>query len=142
MLTNGTASSENNFVDERPGVISGFVRDDQGNGQGSVVLELKFPNGSVVATTATDIQGNYTFSLVPPGNYTIMETNSDGLLYDVSDYDTIDDGDAFDADTAVGGIVNVTLQPAETHAGNDFTDTTMGSVSGTVTSEKGEPLAN
>ena len=71
---------------------------DQGKGLDSVVLELRSPNGSVVATTATDGQGKYEFLLVPPGNYTIVENNPDGFPYDVSDYDTIDDGDASDAD--------------------------------------------
>jgi hypothetical protein len=38
-------------------------------------------------------------------------------------YDTIDDGDhAYDVETAVDGITNVTLEPSQTDAGNDFLD--------------------
>jgi hypothetical protein len=78
--------------------------------------------------------------MIPPGNYSVHEVNPDAFPVDVSDYDTIGDGDAFDTDTSVDGVINVTLQPAEQDEGNDFTDSNKGSVSGTVTNEKGDPL--
>lgn len=54
-LTDGTASSGKNFVDERLGIISGFVRHEQDHSSlDSVVLQTL--NGSVFATTATDGQ--------------------------------------------------------------------------------------
>ena len=142
ILTQGNGSTGNDFVDERPGTISGSVGNDDGQPLVAVILDLKFPNGSVFATTATDSQGKYAFLLVPPGNYTIHETNPDAFPNDVNDYDTIGDGDAYDTDTAVDSVINVTLQPGETDVGNDFTDSNKGSVSGTVTNEKGDPLSN
>lgn len=45
-LTDGTAFSSKSFVDERTGIISSFVRDDQGDGlNSSVILELQLLNG-------------------------------------------------------------------------------------------------
>ena len=37
-------------------------------------------NGTVVATTVTDGSGNYSFGNLPPGSYTIVETDLPGYL--------------------------------------------------------------
>ena len=143
-LTQGTGSTGNDFVDERPGSISGSVSDDDAKPLASVSLQLKSVNGTVLATTVTDSNGTYVFAGVPPGNYSVVETNPDDYPKDISDYDTVNDtvSDSFDSDTTVDNIVGVTLRPGEVDSGNDFADSNKGSITGTVTNEVGAPLAN
>ena len=63
----------NDFVDEATRTISGVVLEDTKNGTigdtpiGGVVVEYRFPNGTVVATTITDSNGVYVFTGVVPG---------------------------------------------------------------------------
>ena len=100
-------------------------------------------NGTVVvASTTTDSNGDYQFTVVPPGDYVVVETNSPAFPTDVSDYDTKSDGDVSDSDTTVDNAVKVTLTPAEDDIGNDFVDSAKGAISGIVTNESGGPLAN
>ena len=121
-VVGGDNSIGNDFVDERRGSISGNVEDESGNPIPSVLLTLKTPNGTVVATTATDSFGNYIFSDLGPSNYTVEETNAPSFTIDVSDYDTDPDGDVFDVDTTVDNLIKVNLKPAEKDGGNDFVD--------------------
>ena len=51
-----------------------------------VTVVLKDANGTPVATTTTDANGNYSFPNVPAGNYTIVEQTSPGYT-DVSRQD-------------------------------------------------------
>jgi uncharacterized surface anchored protein len=44
-----------------------------------VTVQLKDSTGTVVQTTTTDANGNYTFNNVPAGNYTVVETNKPGF---------------------------------------------------------------
>ena len=143
-LTQGAGSTGNDFVDERLGSISGSVSDDSAKPLASVFLQLKSMNGTVLATTVTDSSGRYMFEGIPAGNYSVVETNPDDFPKDMSDYDTINDtvADSFDSDTTVDNIVGVTLMPGEVDAGNDFVDSNKGAITGTVSNEAGDPLAN
>jgi len=105
------------------GVITGNVsaQDSSGNLKpiANVTLVLYNPNGTEVARTTTDANGNYRFS-VPPGNYYIQEAQPSGY-YDVSE----DEGGA-DNEThnALLNTINVTVGVGETDIKNDFVEST------------------
>ncbi len=129
----------NDFVEELIiSSISGNVTEDSdGDGMGDtpivgVVLELLDSDGNVVQTTMTDGGGNYLFTDVAPGAYTISEQQPAG--YD--DVTEFDGGD--DADHADNGIINnipVTLDEGENDTGNDFVEERPGAITGTVTED-------
>ncbi|MCK6373166.1 MAG: carboxypeptidase regulatory-like domain-containing protein, partial [Zoogloea sp.] len=99
------------------GNISGTVREDLDNNNtgdapiaGVTVALVNPTTGAIIATTTTDVNGNYTFTNVPAGSYNVVETNKAGYL-DVSDKD--------------GGnpnSISVTLTPGQSSTGNDFVD--------------------
>ncbi|KAI2514173.1 protein of unknown function DUF11 [Fragilaria crotonensis] len=150
------ADSGNNFVDSNKGSISGSVTDEVGEPQKNVTLTLTKPDGSTV-TTVTDSNGEYTFVGLPPGDYTLTETNPPGYA-DVSDYDETPDGDADDSNTVPDNKIVVTITPGEKDGGNNFVNTLgssapsaspvtpaptiplTGSVSGIVTDDDGKPI--
>jgi serine-aspartate repeat-containing protein C/D/E len=110
-----------------PGSISGTVREDLDNNNSGdtpiagVTVQLKDSTGTVVQTTTTDANGNYTFNNVPAGTYTVVETNKPGF----SDVGDVDGGDP--------NVIAVILTPGATSTGNDFVDERLpGVVSGTV----------
>lgn len=53
------------------------VRDPEDTPIGGVVIEL-YENGVLVGTTTTDADGNYSFTDLPSGDYTIRQTQPDG----------------------------------------------------------------
>ncbi|MEL7079604.1 MAG: SdrD B-like domain-containing protein, partial [Cyanobacteria bacterium J06582_2] len=116
----GETSIGNDFVDEL-GHISGNVKsDDDDNGTGDtnlagVTVELIDSNGNVLSTTTTDVDGNYEFSDILPGNYQVRQTNLTGY------------GDVTPT------TVNINLGAGETNTGNDFVDE-LGHISGNVKS--------
>jgi uncharacterized surface anchored protein len=110
-----------------PGSISGTVTEDQDNDNtgdvpiAGVTVQLKDSTGTVVQTTTTDANGNYTFNNVPAGNYTVVETNKPGF----SDVGDVDGGDP--------NVIAVMLPPGTDSTGNDFVDERLpGVVSGSV----------
>ena len=107
-----------------------------------VLLELLNAGTSIIATTLTDSKGEYIFRNVEPGDYSVRERNPSSHPLNVSDYDTLSDGDDTDDETAVDDLVGVSLKPGENDDGNDFVDSNKGSISGGVTDEVGEPLKN
>ncbi|MCK6394374.1 SdrD B-like domain-containing protein [Zoogloea sp.] len=116
-LPAGGNSTGNDFVDERlPGVVSGSVLEDNNNDNvgdtpiPGVTVELKDPAGNVVQTTTTDANGNYTFNNVPPGNYTVVETNKPGYT------------DVGDSDGGNPNTIAVTVTPGSSSTGNVFVD--------------------
>ncbi|WP_298624811.1 SdrD B-like domain-containing protein, partial [uncultured Zoogloea sp.] len=117
-VTPGSTNSGNNFVDERlPGAISGTVREDNDNNNtgdtpiaGVTVALINATTGLVVATTTTDVNGNYTFTGVPAGTYNVVETNKPGYT------------DVGDKDGGNPNSISVTLTPGQSSTGNDFVD--------------------
>jgi serine-aspartate repeat-containing protein C/D/E len=97
---------------------------------------------NVIRTTSSDTNGFYVFDDVSPGNYTLFEINPPGYARDVSDKDNSNDDDSFDSDTSVDSTIKVTLQLGEDDLNIDFVDSDNGSISGTVTEDKGQPLSN
>ncbi|KAI2514321.1 protein of unknown function DUF11 [Fragilaria crotonensis] len=131
----------NNFVDSNNGLISGTVKDDQGNVLPGVKVELLNPDKSVLKSTVTDSSGFYVFTEVEPGTYDIKETNPSGFPLNVSDYDASDDGDAADSDRTVDDLIGVTLKPGEEDTDNNFVDSNNGAITGTVKDDNGNPIA-
>ena len=140
VLKPGEKDTDNNFVDSNNGAITGTVKDDNGNPIPAAPIQLQLIEGTtttVVGTTTTDSNGAYSFVDVEPGNYIVIQSNLPTYPVDVSDYDTIPDGDSTDTDTVVDSSVGVTVEAGETDGGNDFVDSDNGLISGTVTDDNG-----
>ena len=123
-LIGGTGSTGNNFVDERPGVISGFVFEDIVDGSPISGVTLKLFDGSnvLVATTTSGTDGAYLFSNVTPGDYRVEQENLSSDYQDVSDQDNTNDGDSLDGNTVVDNSISVTINSNEIDTKNDFVD--------------------
>ena len=103
------------FVEERPAMVSGTVEEDT-NGDGmpnqpisGVLITLTDANGNSL-TTITDSNGDYSFT-VSPGDYTITETDPTG-------FDSVSDVDGPNDNT----INNVSLPPGGNVVDQDFVD--------------------
>jgi len=114
-----------NFGDQQTGSVSGVVFSDaDGDGEfepgdegiGNVKMELLGPGDEVIGETITDPMGNYEFTGVPTGSYTVRETDPDG-------YRSTSDNEA-EITIPEGGSANA-----------NFGDQQMGSVSGVVFSD-------
>jgi len=133
-VTTLTAITGRNFLDAyiNPalyGNISGQVRNDvdadgdltdPDSGIDGVTIELYTdPNrdgdpsdGSLYASTVTSGTGAYSFNLVPPGNYVVIETDKSGF---VSTADKVLPND---------NRIPLVVTASTTNSGNDFLDTT------------------
>jgi large repetitive protein len=112
------------FGETRPGSISGRVLDDNGAPIAGVDITLTGPNGST--TVQTDGSGNYVFTNLAPGTYTVTETQPTGY----------GEGGATSPDTGAvtstpNVISNLTLSSGETIPNNNFVET-YSSLAGTV----------
>ena len=128
-LAPGTEATDYDFAEVPPASISGTVEEDR-TGDGvpegplaGVTVELLDEDGVVVRTTTTDENGDYVFEDVPPGTYTIVET-------DPQDYDSVSD---------VGGPndnrIPVTMAGVDI-VDQDFVDEPLASISGTVEEDR------
>ncbi|MFN3466939.1 MAG: carboxypeptidase regulatory-like domain-containing protein, partial [Candidatus Brocadiales bacterium] len=70
------------FNNELYSTVSGFVRDDAGNGVSGVTVTLNYPsNGSLTTATATtNASGLYSFNNVPYGNHSLSISSSKLVL--------------------------------------------------------------
>ncbi len=82
-----TCSFTNTKTTPQTGSISGMkFNDKNGNGQkdsgepGLPNWTISLFNGSATTTTTTDINGNYAFSNLPAGNYTVSEVQQNGWM--------------------------------------------------------------
>ena len=75
-----------------------------------VLLILLDSNGNSIATTNTDNNGNYSFGNLLPGDYTIEQTQPNGLV-SISDIEGENDN-----------TIAVTITSAETDQGNNFVE--------------------
>lgn len=112
-LVGGDKGVQYDFGEIRPGSISGQVHTDaNGNctleveeGERPLVgaeLELLDANDNVIATTVTDINGNYSFGGLLPGEYSIRQIQPDGLF---SGGETVGDGGGSASTNLLEGIV-------------------------------------
>ena len=139
VLASGEDSPNHDFLDTRPTIISGQVREDEDRDgdladtdnplNGVTVMLYSDPNGDgnpddgqPVATTTTDENGNYHFDDVIPSNYVIVET-------DPENYGSTGDTNGEPTDN----IISVTNVSGENNTGNDLLDTKLlGTIAGTV----------
>ncbi len=123
------------FVDEMSGSISGVVLvDTDGDGIGDTPTPVKAvvtllddmgnpvldDEGNPFVTTTSSIDGSYSFSDVPPGNYQVVETNPFG-------YSSVGDTDGGDPDDT--GVV---LGAGQNVENVDFVNEKTATISGTV----------
>ena len=138
------ASTGNNFVEIQLGEVTGRITADVDNndtgdtGLAGVVVTLTDSNGNSTTTT-TNNQGEYTFSDVVPGNYTVVETQPTDYA-NVSEVDGGDDGD--NLDSSILNSIPVIVSPGETDSGNDFVEEQFGSVSGNVSANTDSGIEN
>ena len=110
------------FIDEAVRKVTGVVLEDIDNDNvgdkplAGVVLVLLDENGTVVANTTTDSNGNFSFENVPPGKYTVVEYNPKGYTDVTPSLITVD--------TSKGDIVvNIVDEPLRTVTGVVLEDT-------------------
>jgi len=133
----GEADMDNDFVEEGLTSIWGDVTEDiDGDGNGDapisgVTITLKDASGAIIDTDVTDTDGKYDFVGLPPGTYTLEQTQPANFA-DVSDQDESPDGDAGDSDTAVDNSITVTTTANEQDMDNDFVEEKLAEISGTV----------
>ena len=98
-----------------------------------VTVTLTNDDTGAVLTEVTDGNGNYLFSDLEPGNYTVSYDEPVGQQ-SVSDFDestAAPDTDGNDGATP-NNVIPVVLDAGELDADNDFVDEELGSISGTV----------
>ena len=129
-LTSGLVSTNNNFYDTQPGGIAGSVLVDVNgngiadsndtNGIAGVTITLQTTGGVILASTLTSASGAYSFTNLLPGSYVVVETNLSGWI---STLDTAPPNDDH---------IPVTLVSGQVSTGNNFYDTQMAQITGSV----------
>ena len=136
-----SSSIDNNFAEIVPSSITGTVFLDQNNngiqngpdnGLSGVMIQLLNSVGAVVATTTTDASGNYSFTNLQPGVYSVSEPNQPtGSSNGITTAGSVVGGTA---GTATGVAVlpskisNIVLPPNTTATGNNFAEIPNGRV--------------
>ena len=105
-----------------------MVEDTNGNG-------IADAGESILATKTTDVDGNYLFENVEPGNYVVVEDDSTlpATYTDVQDGDRSNDGDPTDGVFNLDDQIAVVLEAGEDDTDNDFIEEQLGTISGVVT---------
>ncbi|MEO1801123.1 MAG: SdrD B-like domain-containing protein, partial [Cyanobacteria bacterium J06629_2] len=123
----GETNDGANFIDEEFGEIAGSVLIDNDNNDSgdapleNVTINLIDSTGTLVASTTTDSEGNYEFTNITPGEYTVEQVNLTGY------------GDVSDRDGENLNQTILTLSAGATETAN-FVDE-LGRISGNVTSD-------
>ena len=140
-------SPNNNFAEVVLSGISGTVFLDENNnglqngadaGIAGVVIELLNGSGTVIATTTTDANGNYTFTSLQPGTYSVREPNqpantSNGITTAGAVANGGTPGTATNPATLPSRISTVILPPNTVSGGNNFAEVPNGRrISGVV----------
>ncbi len=134
VTVSGAAVTDKDFVDApAPGALSGTVYEDLNlNGQRDtgepgitgVTVYLDTNNDGVKdagePSTTTDASGNYAFTNLAPGAYTIRETDPTGVV------------STGDVDGANDNTLVATVNAGQTTTNQDFGDARLGSLSGSV----------
>ena len=131
----GETDLGNDFVDEELGSLSGNVsQDTTGDGLGdtaiaNVTLDLFDDTGANIGTTTTDDSGNYSFSNLSPGVYTVVETNPDGLVT-VAENEGGADNDR--DDNGVSSSIEAFVSAGEDDIDNSFVEAVPAEINGRV----------
>ena len=142
-----SGSRNNNFAEVIPSSIGGKVFVDQNNnglqngadpGLAGVRVDLLDGGGAQVATTTTDAGGNYAFTGLAPGNYSVREpAQPAGTSNGITTAGSVGNGGSAGTATAVAvlpsRINGIVLPPNTASGGNNFAEIPNGrSVSGQV----------
>ena len=134
---------EYNFGEVRPASIGGNVSvvtpgSDPNNPNDplrdpieGVTIELYDADGSLLATTLTDANGDYEFTGLAPGDYSVVEVQPDGFL-DASDHLGNIDGENRGDDSQNDRFTNITLNSGDAGTDYDFCEFLPASISGKV----------
>jgi len=120
----GETDVHNDFVEEEPGSLCGNVSKDTNNDGradapiAGVTLTLNDAAGTQVGTTTTDSNGDYCFTGLVPGEYTVVETQPSGY-FDVSEDEGGEDDDG--TNDAVNTLTG-TVHGGERDGHNDFVE--------------------
>jgi protocatechuate 3,4-dioxygenase beta subunit len=135
-LSSGQSGQQYNFGELVPSSISGrVIADVNGNclydpGEtllAGVTVLLRDPSGTVLATTQTDAQGQYAFTELMPGTYTVEEIQPAGY-YDGDDHVGSVGGALLPSDS----IVDIELAWGTAAVGYDFCELEPASIGGFV----------
>ncbi len=137
----GATTANQDFVEEQPAVISGFVLADTDNNDTGdspiegVTLTLKDASGNDIdsdpgttgvqpTTTVTAADGSYSFTNVPAGDYQVVEIQPSG-------YVSVSDVDGGNLDI-IGDVTLITATAGATTADQNFVEEQSGTITGTV----------
>ena len=133
-INTGDNLSGCNFLDAQTGTVSGSIRRDTNNDNvgdvaqsGLTVALFTDPNADgdpadgvqFGSSTTTDSSGNYSFTLVPPGSYVVVQTPATGTVPAI-DGDTTTLGDDATNTNTKDNRIPVAITPGETDDGNNF----------------------
>ncbi len=142
-----SGSANNNFAEVVPSTISGRIFLDQNNNGiqngsdtvlASVSVELLNSSNAVIATVNTDANGEYSFTGLAPGTYSVREPNQpSGTANGLTVAGVVDNGGTAGTVTAVttpvSQINSIILPPNTIAANNNFAEIPNGRrISGTV----------
>ena len=143
----GGSSTQNNFVDDRTASIGDRVWLDQdGDGQqeagdqnvAGVVVNLLNAAGNIVSTQTTNSNGNYLFTNLDAGTYSVQFVKPNGYEFTVANQGV--DGTDSDANQITGNTGTYTLNSGDdvrtVDAGLKVPAPLPGSVSGTVLEDR------
>ncbi|MDT7837383.1 SdrD B-like domain-containing protein [Aquabacterium sp. OR-4] len=142
VLKSGDASSNNNFGELKGASIAGTVYHDVNN-DGSNAGEAGIPGttvkltgtddlgNAVSVTTTTDANGNYSFTGLRPGSYTVAETTPAGYL------DGKDTAGTNGAAVTANDTIAVTLGNGQSSVSNNFGEVKAASLTGYVYQDAG-----
>ncbi|MES2440976.1 MAG: SdrD B-like domain-containing protein [Verrucomicrobiota bacterium] len=137
IVTAGSASSGNDFIEEQPGSLSGTVlADTDADGDGDVpmagvVIHLFDSLGSPVldglgapVSAITQADGSYSFGGLPPGSYSVHQDQP-------SNYDSVSDTDGAN-NNGIGDEHPILVSAGSNTGGNNFIEIELGVISGYV----------